>query len=981
MKKKSVVFRGLAAVMAFVTCLTVSVTNLALKYNGTINMLMGISTRVVVNTEGEEIGTEAYYYENDYGYNADALVDVYADAAASNVETAEEGIVLLKNENDALPIKEGSRMTIFGNASVNGPMFSAKSASYMTATSFLSAMEEEFGADNINEVLCTDVYTGMQSTSNTAVAEAEIANVTAHEDTWKNDYNDVAVVVLTRDGGEGNDVSMYSATDTYEDGTPRHFLDLSRNEEDLIAYLAKQKEAGVFDRIVVIIGSDFSMELNFLEEYDIDAAVVTGELGSYGCTGLAKVLSGEVNPSGHLTDTYASNSLSAPATLYTAENYYTWTNSDKVNAAVTTANDSNGINIDNYLLYMEGIYVGYKYYETRYEDVVMGNGNADSTVGSTSGNSWNYQDEMCYPFGYGLSYTTFEQTLDSVSYDESLDSYTVTVTVKNTGDVAGKDVIEVYAQTPYGDYEKSNLVEKASVELVAYDKTDVLDAGESQTMYISVPAYFLASYDTNGAGTYIMSAGDYYFAIGADVHEAMNNILASKGYTTADSMTADGDASKTYTWTEAELDTETYSTSIYTDAEVTNQFEATDINSFGYDLTYLSRNDWEGTYPEAHQLEATQEIIDGLNANYDYETPADASSVSDFTQGADNGLKLTDMVDIDLDDELWDDFVDQLTIQEMGDLMADNTASTTISEYEIIGRNCIDDGSNAGGDFTFISEPTTSRTWNTDMATDRGYYEGLIAYLEGYDEIWYGGGNMHRTPFGGRISQYYSEDSTVAYWQGYYEAEACQGVGTAYCIKHLALNENETVRQGLNVFANEQSVREIYLRAFEGAFAGGALSVMTTTSRMGTEGGKSYDELLTNVLRGEWGFKGHVTSDGYVDIGFYNNPKEELVAGYDFSCLDSSGWNGSQIVKYIEENDDGYLLSCLRSAAKHNLYVMAHSARMNTYASGGTVITVVPAWETALTAVNLVVILGFAVFAVLAIATSGKKKASERKEA
>ncbi len=625
--------------------------------------------------------------------------------------------------------------------------------------------------------------------------------------------------------------------------------------------------------------------------------------------------------------------------------------------------------------------MGYKYYETRYEDVVMSNGNADSKVGSTAGNAWNYAEEMCYPFGYGLSYTTFEQTLDSVSYNESSDTYTITVTVKNTGDVAGKDVIEIYAQTPYGDYEKENLVEKASVELVAYDKTDTLEAGESQTLDISVSGYFLASYDTNGAGTYILSQGDYYFAIGDDAHEAMNNILAAKGYTAADNMTADGDASKTYTWTKEELDTETYSTSVYTDAEVTNQFAATDINSFGYDLTYLSRNDWEGTYPEAHKLEATQEIIDGLNANYDYETPADAPSVSEYTQGVDNGLKLTDMIGVDFDDDKWEDFVDQLTLEQMGALMADNTASTTISEYEIIGRNCIDDGSNAGGDFTFISEPTTSRTWNTDLATDRGYFEGLIAYLEGYDEIWYGGGNMHRTPFGGRISQYYSEDSTIAYWQGYYEAQACQSVGTAYCIKHLALNENETVRQGLNVFANEQSVREIYLRAFEGSFAGGGLSVMTTTSRMGTEGGKSYDELLTNVLRGEWGFKGHVTSDGYVDIGFYNNPKEEVVAGYDYSCLDSAGWNGTQIVKYIEENDDGYLLSCLRSAAKHNLYVMAHSARMNIYADGGTVISVIPTWETTLAVVNVAVIIGFAVLTILAVFTSVKKKVNVRKEA
>ncbi len=666
--------------------------------------------------------------------------------------------------------------------------------------------------------------------------------------------------------------------------------------------------------------------------------------------------------------------------LYTAENNYSWTNSDEVNAAVTTANDSNGANIDNYLLYLEGIYVGYKYYETRYEDTVMGNGRADSAAGSTSGSKWNYADEMCCTFGYGLSYSTFEQTLDSVSYDADTDSYMVTVTVTNTGDTAGKDVVEVYAQTPYGDYERENLVEKSAISLVAYGKTEELEAGASQTLDIKVPGYFLASYDTNGAETYILSEGDYYLAIGDDAHDALNNILAAKGYSAADGMTADGDSTKTYSWNEAELDAERYSTTSYTGAEVTNQLAATDINSYGYEMTYLSRNDWEGTYPETQPLQATQEIIDGLNANYDYETPADAPSASEYTQGADNGLLLTDMVDADPEDGKWDDFIDQLTTEQLGNLMADNTTMNTISEYNIIGRNCIDDGSNAGGDFTFISEPTTSRTWNTDLAGDRGYFEGLIAYLEGYDEIWYGGGNMHRTPFGGRISQYYAEDSTMAYWQGYYEAQACQSVGTAYCIKHIALNENETNRQGLNVFANEQSTREIYLRAFEGAIAGGALSIMTSTSRMGTEGAKSYDELLTNILRGEWGFQGHVTSDGYVDLGFYNNPKEEVVAGYDFSCLDSAGWNGSQIVKYINANDDGYLLGYLREAARHNLYVMAHSARMNTYASGGTIVSVTPTWEIALTAVNLTVILAFAVLMILAVVTTFREKKSTQKE-
>ncbi len=309
--------------------------------------------------------------------------------------------------------------------------------------------------------------------------------------------------------------------------------------------------------------------------------------------------------------------------------------------------------------------MGYKYYETRYEDIIMGNGNAASAVGATTGDSWNYSDEMVYPFGYGLSYTDFTQTLDGVTYDADTDTYTVKVTVTNNGSVAGKDVVEVYAQTPYGDYEKKNLVEKASVDLVGYEKTDVIEPGASQTVEVPVEGYFLASYDDNNAKTYILSAGDYYLTVGDDAHDAINNILAAKGYTTADGMTADGDAAKTYTWSQAELDTTTYATSHYTDATVTNLFDEADINSYGYDFTYLTRSDWEGTYPEqANNYEATADVISDLS-NYDYETPADAPSVDDFTQNADNGLTLVDMIGLDYDDPQWETFLDEFSIEEI----------------------------------------------------------------------------------------------------------------------------------------------------------------------------------------------------------------------------------------------------------------------------------------------------------------------------
>ena len=979
MNKRGAFYRGMAALMAFLLFVSATGANLALNNDSMINSSLGISTTTVITEDGEETET-AYYYENDYGYDEDALVDIYTDAAAVNVETEEEAIVLLRNEDDALPLDpESTQLTIFGAASVNTAAFySTSTVSYLDAVTFVEAMEDEFGADNVNSVLCTEVYASLGNTSQSTVVEADIESVKAYEDTWQDEYNDVAVVVFTRDGSEGNDLSMYSSTDTYEDGTARRFLDLSQNEEDLIEYLCEQRDAGVFDKIVVIFGTDFDMEMEWLEEYDIDAAILTGETGTFGCTAVAEVLAGEVNPSGRLVDTYAANSLSAPATVNAAENNYQWTNSDEVNEAVTNENDSDGANIDNYVIYAEGIYVGYKYYETRYEDTVMGTGNADGTAGSSTGESWTYEDEVTFTFGYGLSYTEFEQTLDSVEYDEDLDSYIVTVTVTNTGSVAGKDVVEVYAQTPYGDYEIENLVEKSSVMLVAYDKTDTLEPGESQTLTIEVMRYFLASYDTYGYETYILSAGDYYLAIGSDAHDALNNILAAKGYSTSDGMTADGDASKTYTWNLAEIDAETYSTSIYTGVEVTNLFEETDINYYGYDITYLTRNDWEGTYPEAEILEATQAIIDGLNANYDYETPEDAPSVDDFTQGADNGIVLSDLIGLDYDDELWDEFIDQMTVEQMAYITAEDISMMTVDELEIVGITHGDDNQMMCGSFTWISEPTTSRTWDVTYASLRGEYGGLIAFYEGSDCIYYGGGNLHRTPFGGRANQYYSEDSVMGYWQGYYEAEAMQAVGCIYCIKHLVLNDQETNRQGLNTFANEQSIRETYLRAFEGAFAGGALSVMTSTARMGVQGAKSYEPLLTDWLRGEIGFLGNATSDGYTTLGYYQNILNEVTAGMDYSCIDFTGAVAEVLIETINEDEDGYILETLREMTHRNLYVMTHTARMNSLASGGTVVTTVPTWEIVLMVENLVVAILFVVFLVLAIVEPRRKRSKSK---
>lgn len=970
MKRRTAIYRGLAATNAFLMLVSMSAINLTFQYDAIINKALGINTSYVTGGENANI-----YYANDYGYDDGALVDVNIDSASFNVELAEESIVLLRNENSALPLANTDRITIFGSAAVNTGLYMATSPDYLDYVSFVQAMEDAFGAENVNETLVNGIYANMnETTSVSKVVEASLSDITASESTWQNDYNDAAVVVLGRTGSEGNDVHKYSDTDTYEDGSPRHMLDLSTEEEALIQYLTAQRDAGVFSKVIVVISSDWQMELDWLAEYNVDACLLAGRLGSFGCTALGNIMTGKANPSARTADTYASNSLSAPSSTYTGyEDTQRWTNYEEVNEQNPLVNDSDGGTIDYYTILAEGIYVGYKYYETRYEDVVMGTGSANSTVGSTDGEAWDYSDEMVYTFGYGLSYTTFDETLDGVTYDESTDTYMASVTVTNTGDVAGKDVVELYAQTPYGDYERENLVEKASIDLVGYTKTSALEPGASETVTVDVSGYFLASYDENNAKTYILSAGDYYLAIGSDAHDALNNILAAKGYTTADGMTADGDVSKTYTWNQAALDAETYSTSFYTDAEVTNLFDGSDINDYGYDFTYLTRNDWEGTYPvEAEHLEATQEIIDTLS-NYDYETPADAPSVDDFTQEADNGLTLVDMIGLDYDDPLWEDFLDEFSVEEMANLITDNLSTQVVADLDVPGNSHIDDENMAGGQYNWLSHATMTRAWNNDLYVTRGYYMGLLSQLNGYDEIWAGASNLHRTPFGGRAAQYYSEDATLSYWTCYYESSGVNGTGTIYCIKHFTVNDQETNRTGLSAFVTEQTLREIYLRAFEGGFAGGAQSTMCSLGRIGTRLAKNYYALLTSLLRGEWGFEGHVTSDGYCTQNYFQNTYEELTAGMDYSCIDTSGVNAAKMIEGIE-GGDGYLLQTLRQSAHRNLYVMAQTSRMNGLGEGGSsVVTILPTWEKALIVVNGVTAAAMVVFAILSL-VSGRKK-------
>lgn len=996
--KKKAVLKGLASALSLLLAILVAASTLLFDNAGKINQYLNVSTSAVVES-GDSAGQNTTYYAQEVfdTYGADVTskanaLKVEMAAAAEAVAQAEEGTVVLRN-NGLLPLEPGGNITVFGNASANPYYNKGKSESTVEAipmVTFNDAMKAVYGSDHVDLTLADSVYSGMGQTSNSEVIEAPVSDVKQHESSWKNS-NSTAVVVLARWGTEDSESAML----VDDGGTTRHYMGLMKNEMDLLSYLKDGKASGMFNGILVVINADQMMELGWLADYDVDACVLAGIPGTQGFEGVVNVISGAVNASGHTVDTYAANSLSAPAITYAGEeNTQLWTNVADVVAAAPTASERH---VNNYVIYAEGIYVGYKYYETRYEDVVMGRYGADNSVGSTSGNAWNYAEEMAFPFGYGLSYTTFEQTLKGVAYDEATDMYTVSVDVTNTGDRAGKSVVQVYAQTPYGEYEIANKVEKSAIQLAGFEKTGELAPGETAAVKVEIERYLLASYDSEGAEGYILSAGDYYLAIGDNCHDALNNVLAKKGYTSANGMTdaegnpVDGNAAKVYTWNQAELDADAYRNSRYDEeVEVTNQFDADQLSAYGIDFTYLTRSDWAGTFPAtAYQITATDDMMTDIEGAWYKDHVAslsDAPSVDDFTQGADVTMNFVMLKDVDWDDdELWDAFIDQLTVEEMLTLKVDNNGADPIDRVAMPSQArgddgmCIQQGSlTATGEsaLSWVSEVMTSRTWNKERFAARGHMMGVEAVYCGLNELWYGGGNIHRTPFGGRNMQYYSEDGVMGYYVGWYEAESMQKLGVMYGVKHFALNDQEANRESLATFATEQSIREIYLRAFEGPMCkGGSNGIMAGFNRIGCRYVATHPQLLTNVLKGEWAFKGHLTTDAG-DAGYKSHMLEQMEAGVDYTC-----WNTKteDITNAIAEGD-GHALQLLRLATKHNLYAASRSTAVNGLSSSARVITIIPTWQTALAvaAIVLTVLDCAAIAGWLALSLLGRKKIEGR---
>ncbi len=836
-----------------------------------------------------------------------------------------EGAALLMN-NGALPLAAGSKVSTVSTSSVNIVYGGTGSGNVDASKADSLKVALEKSGLEVNPTLWDFYTTGAGAAYSRDAGAGETAALMGSfnigEAPWNvytqdvkdsiATYGDAAIVTISRIGGEGADAKF-------------DYLQLDQNEKDMLAALAEMKANGQIKSIILLINTSNALQVEFLKdnEYSVDAVLWIGGVGAYGTNAVTDILTGRVNPSGSLVDTYCYDNFSAPAMR---------------NAVPVTyaGYDAEAENIPNYaetyLIYQEGIYVGYKYYETRYEDYVMGTGNAGEYA---------YGDEVAFPFGYGLSYTGYEYSGMKVKYNADTDQFEVTVTVKNTGDMAGKETVQVYFQAPYTQYDKDNGVEKAASNLVGFGKTGILEPGKSETLTIKVDKRDMASFDTYGEGTYILDEGDYYLTVATDSHNAVNNFLAAKGFTpdsTNGRMDAEGNAELTWKYTQAAFDAETYATSA-NGTEITNQLSQADPNLYegteGQNVTWLSRNDWTATYPaeESIVLQLTELLIKDLQrTRYN---AADYETVEMPTMGAKNGLKLYDMIGKDYDDPDWDLLLDQLTYEEMCSLIGDSfhwrmpaesvQAPGSRDENGPQGLTVTLFGSTLGVDTTaFTSEDVMAATFNRELLYQVGNIIANDCLAADVVCLYGPGANMHRMPYGGRNFEYYSEDGFLSGAICAAEVKGIQEKGIDVVIKHFALNDSEQDRIGLGVWVNEQAAREIYLKAYQEAFEeSGANGVMTAYTRWGAVWSGGLRGLMTNILREEWGNNGMSITDNVIT---------PMVTGADGVMAGTTTYDA--MLPNINNELPGFekdpvMVSAMREACHHNLYAMANSSGMN----------------------------------------------------
>ncbi len=981
-----------SAVLAVLVILSILLTTLTNYYKQAVNQIMGGGSITTTEAEGSEDWDADYYEVDDV-----TLEENEVRAKEISKEIGEEGFVLLKNESDSLPLSDTTEIAVFG-WSFYHPVYGGAGAGSVDESAAISPEQSLIDAGfTVNETVkaAYESYSeesGYTDRPGAVVGDGASCSWVIPEMTVTTEASDAAqstdtaIVWIARQGAEGYDLP--TAMDTNNAGLSesdpgynpeKHYLELSDDEEVMIAAVEAE-----FENVIVCINSSNVMELGELEDDDaIDSILWVGGGGECGFEAVGEILTGEVNPSGHLSDIYPADVLADPSAVNVSDPDY--------NTAEASTNKYTNVNLDNastyafFVQYEEGIYIGYKYYETA---------DAEAQAGNYDG--FDYDSAVVYPFGYGLSYTTFEQEI--TSFEENDGQITVEVEVTNTGDTAGKDVVELYYTPPY----TAGGIEKAEVNLIAFDKTSELEAGASETVTLTFAVEDMASYDDTNEKAYVLDAGDYVISVRNDSH----TVIDSRTYTVDDTKiyNEENDGARESDGTAA-----------------TNQF---DDNMVGVseDFNVMSRSDFAGTFPQTAtdtDRTASDELIEYLQLYTADEDIAESDVTEMPTTGEESTIQLINLRGLDYDDELWEDYLDQFTVEEMIEMIGSGGFGTVANDENGVPEAMSNDGpaslktSGIGTDATssymtgFPTEVVIASTWNTDLANEMGQVIGIEGTLSGVSG-WYAPGlNTHRTAFGGRNFEYYSEDGVLS---GYMAAAEISGAAqnglTAY-VKHFAMNEQESYRNSQSVggleitgmdyttftpgedvvlltWADEQTIRETYLKPFEIAVKNATYEekyisdedgtvttvtkkatqgIMTSFIYIGNEWAGGDSDLLTTILKDEWGFAGSIVTDA--NFFTYMNVDQMVMAGGTLSL-------STLAPESSEYADEAAYVSQLREALHGNLYMLANSSAMENIKPGTVFTYNRPMWQNAVIAIDTIV--GILVIAGVVIMVRRTKK-------
>lgn len=1021
-KKFTPAMRGLAALMTCLMVLSIVGTGVANTYRGALDDTLGTESYVTINDDS------AARFKTDYA----TIEDMAAAARDIAIREGEEGTVVMKNDNGVLPLKANANVALFGLAAYNvygpkGGNADAASLADALAGAGLNVNEtlKDYYMTNIinmhtemranrwtGKEVPTTVYDHMYVSAPGDWTTYQIAEVPPAEfealgvpANWKEAIakDSIGICVFARGAGEGNTYKPGSALNYAGEATGEDPLKLSADE---LAVVEAAKET--CSKVIVLLNTGNNMMIADIAEggsHEVDGICYIGCPNDYQTIGIANVLTGKVNATGALASAFVRDHQSIPAVQNVGGDYFAdyeivcrnddprYPGKEIGNIGTGSFGGADTYNGGMYIVEAEGIYVGYKYYETRYFDAVMGQGNANSAAGATQGSAWNYGDEMLYTFGHGLSYLDYTQTIKSVTVDRSVNgNITAVVEVKNNSNQDGKFLTQLYVQQPYTDYDRTNLVEKSAVMFLNSAKVDV-PAGQSKEVTITIPTKYLASYDANNAKTYILDAGDYYFTAAAGAHEAVNSILAAQGKTTADGMDAAG-KNAVVSWKLDALDNTTYA--IANDTVVTNVADDADLNYWlPGTVTYLTRQDWN-TFPInynklnlkiADSPKKDQWIAEMRGETYtisDTGAAAEAVPGPKFTASEIGAEQLNN-----IGDPYWDKLVHAITIDEaVGAVIHGGSRSDTLTNIDnpVVIQNEGPTGISAGYTdeatgktykFNVNSQTLLGCSFNPELAYQWGLVEGnSCLWVERYD-LWGSGLTLNRTPYNGRNYEYISEDPMLTNVIGREVIQGCSDKGIINGPKHMGFNDQEHNRAGISAYMTEQKFRETDLRGFEGALSDAfGMGVMIAFNRIGATNASHHVGMIQKIVRGEWGFKGLISTD-MMNNYLYFNAESMVMAGItqvaDFAADNSHinlGEGGVDAVwphiSLETVSKDSNLVEQARENLKYQLYIFANSAilnistqRVNTW------------WDTALTvttyASSILAVLFFLAWVVLTL--------------